>query len=87
MNCRQNTIKFWKFHLIFLSQLGCYFFKSSRLTTPPQSDGEGHEEEEQVKSAQDNSNEVNNNKSGQTVSFVGRAKVVSSKPEEGIKSK
>ena len=31
------------------------------VVTPPHSDGEGHEEEEQVESAQDNSNEVNNN--------------------------
>ena len=23
MNCRQNTIEFYKFHLIFLSELGC----------------------------------------------------------------
>ena len=32
MHCKQNTIEFWEFQLIFLSELGCYLFKSSRLT-------------------------------------------------------
>ena len=32
MHCKQNTIEFWEFQLNFLSELGCYLFKSSRLT-------------------------------------------------------